>query len=98
MAAVDLPGELPEWMESLGQASVRSLSVTMLIDLFTLEQDDARASDIATDIEALTDHLLMSGECDGALTATQALHTRTVSVNGIGRDGCRQALDRLGES
>ena len=43
MAAVDLPPELPEWMESLGQASVRALSVTMLIDLFTLEQDRKRA-------------------------------------------------------
>src|SRR5882724_7280421 len=37
LSAVDLPGELGEWMESLGQANVRALSVTMLIDLFTLE-------------------------------------------------------------
>src|SRR6185295_3192098 len=41
MSAVDLPEELPEWLESLGQASVRVLSVQMLIDLFTLEQDAA---------------------------------------------------------
>jgi hypothetical protein len=98
MAVVDLPGELPEWMDSLGQASVRSLSVTMLIDLFTLEVDDARASDIATDMEALTEDLLMSGAYDDALTVTKALHSRAISVNGIGRDGCRLALDRLGES
>ena len=98
MAVVDLPGELPEWMDSLGQASVRSLSVTMLIDLFTIEVDDARASDIATDMEALTEDLLMSGAYDDALTVTKALHSRAISVNGIGRDGCRQALDRLGES
>ena len=98
MAVVDLPSDLPEWMDSLGQASVRSLSVTMLIDLFTLEQDDARASEIATDMEALTEDLLMSGAYDDALTVTNALHSRAVSVNGIGRDGCRLALDRLGES
>src|SRR5476649_1124241 len=50
MSAVDLPEELPEWMESLGQASVRGLSVTMLIDLFTIEQDPARAAEIAPDL------------------------------------------------
>ena len=37
MAAVDLPPELPEWMDSLGQESVRTLSVRMLIDLLTIE-------------------------------------------------------------
>ncbi len=70
----------------------------MLIDLFTIEVDDARASDIATRHEALTEDLLMSGAYDDALTVTKALHSRAISVNGIGRDGCRQALDRLGES
>ena len=46
MAGGDLPPELPEWMESLGQDNVRALSVTMLIDLFTIERDpDARRRD-----------------------------------------------------
>src|SRR5258708_39770199 len=53
MATVDLPDELPEWMDSLGQASVRVLSVTMLIDLFTLEQDLKRAAEMAPDMSAL---------------------------------------------
>jgi HEAT repeat protein len=49
-------------------------------------------------MEALTEDLLMSGAYDDALTVTKALHSRAISVNGIGRDGCRLALDRLGES
>jgi hypothetical protein len=41
MAAVDLPPEMPEWGR-LGQDNIRSLSVTLLIDLLTLEQDETR--------------------------------------------------------
>jgi len=98
MSAVDLPEELPEWMESLGQASVRGLSVTMLIDLFTIEQDPARAADMAPDMSALTEDLLMSGAYDDALTVTRALQTRAAAPKAMGRDACRQALDQLGES
>ena len=42
LAAVDLPPELDEWMETLGQSNVRTLSVTMLIDMLTLEREEAR--------------------------------------------------------
>ena len=98
MSAVDLPPELPEWLESLGQASVRVLSVAMLIDLFTLEQDVARADEMAADLSALAEDLLMSGAYDDALTVTRALRTRASTPKGIGRDASRQALDLLGES
>src|SRR5204863_7409133 len=36
MAATDLPPDLPEWIDSLGQENVRSLSVMLLIDLLTI--------------------------------------------------------------
>ena len=98
MSAVDLPEELGEWMESLGQSSVRVLSVTMLIDLFTLEDDVKRADEMATDLSALAEDLLMSGAYDDTLTVTRALRTRASTPKGLGRDACRQALDLLGES
>jgi hypothetical protein len=98
MSAVDLPPELPEWMESLGQASVRVLSVTMLIDLFTLEQDPARAAGMAPDMSALAEDLLMSGAYDDALTVTRALQARASAPKGIGKEACRYALDQLGQS
>ena len=48
MAVTDLPPELPGWLDTLGQDSVRSLSVTLLIDLLGLERGcDARRRDRA---------------------------------------------------
>ena len=98
MSAVDLPPDLPEWMESLGQASVRVLSVTMLIDLFNLEQDPERAQEMAPDMSALAEDLLMSGSYDDALTVTRAMRARAATPKAIGREACRHALDQLGES
>jgi hypothetical protein len=98
MAAADLPPELPEWMETLGQDSVRALSVTLLIDLLALERDAQRAASIADDMEALAEDLLMSGAYDDARTVTAALAARGRAASALGRDACRQALDRLGES
>ena len=99
MAAVDLPPELPEWMETPrpGRTSA-SLSVTLLIDLLTIEQDAARAGEIADDMEALAEDLLMSGAYDDAAGGDQRARRRARRADGIGRDACRQALDRLGES
>lgn len=98
MSAIDLPPELPEWMESLGQASVRVLSVAMLIDLFALEHDPVRAAEMAPDLSALVEDLLMSGAYDDALTVARAVRARAVSPKGLGKEACRHALDQLGES
>jgi HEAT repeat protein len=98
MAAVDLPPELPAWMETLGQESVRTLSVTLLIDLLTLERDPQRAAAIADDMVALAEDLLMSGAYDDARTVTSALAARGGARSALGHEACRRALDRLGES
>ncbi len=98
MASVDLPEELSEWMDSLGQQNVRTLSVRMLIDLLTIEVDAAHAGDIAQDMEALAEDLLMAGAYSDTRTVTEALADRAGSKAGIGCDACRHALDRLGES
>jgi hypothetical protein len=98
MAVMDLPPELSAWMDSLGQESVRTLSVTLLVDLMTIETDAARATEIAQDLEALGEDLLMSGSYDDAAAVTRALSARAVVPGALGRDACRQALDRLGES
>ncbi|MBI4486235.1 MAG: HEAT repeat domain-containing protein [Acidobacteria bacterium] len=97
MAVVDLPPDLPDWMESLGQANVRKLSVTMLIDLLTIERDPKRAGEIAEDMVALSEDLLMSGAYDDAKAVIGALAARAASKE-VGRDEARHALDRLGES
>jgi HEAT repeat protein len=98
MAATDLPPDLPEWIDSLGQENVRSLSVMLLIDLLTIEQDAARAAEISHDMAALAEDLLLSGAYEDARVVTLALGNRAEKPSAIGREACRQALDRLGES
>ena len=99
MAVVDLPPEIADWMRTLGQENVRSLSVILLIDLLTIERDADRAGEIAHDMEALAEDLLMSGSYEDARAVTRAMADRAAAPpDAIGRDACRQALDHLGES
>jgi HEAT repeat protein len=98
MATVELPPELPEWMTSLGQESVRGLSVQLLVDLMTIETDARRAGEIAEDMAALAEDLLMAGAYDDTKSVVTALTVRASTPAAIGRDACRQALDRLGDS
>jgi HEAT repeat protein len=98
MAAGELPADLTEWLVSLGQDNIRTLSVTMLIDLFGLERDSARAAEIATDMEALAEDLLLSGAYEDTLRVSRSLAERARKPGSMGRDASLQALDRLGES
>jgi hypothetical protein len=98
MAAAELPTELQEWMASLGQDNVRALSVQMLIDMLAIETEPKRAGEIAHDMEALAEDLLMAGAYRDAGAVITALSARRNAPNAIGRDACRQALDRLGAS
>ncbi|MCC7416862.1 MAG: HEAT repeat domain-containing protein [Acidobacteria bacterium] len=97
MALADLPPELPVWLDTLGQASIRKLSVQLLIDLLAIERDAARAGQLADDMVALCEDLLMAGAYDDARTVVEALAAHAAARN-IGRDAARQALDQLGES
>ena len=98
LAAMELPSELQEWMLTLGQENVRALSVQLLIDLFAIERDEARTAGIADDMEALAEDLLMAGAYGDAKTVTRTLALRAAQPKTAGRDACRRALDRLGES
>jgi hypothetical protein len=77
---------------------VRTLSVALLIDLLTIERDAARAADIARDMQALAEDLLMSGAYADATSMATALSTRAAVAGAIGRDACRLALHDLAES
>jgi len=97
LAAAEIPPELTEMVGTLDQDNVRSLSVMLLIDLLTIETEAPRAEEIAHDMAALAEDLLLSGAYADARVVTDALGTRATSSK-IGRDACRLALDRLGES
>jgi hypothetical protein len=98
MAHADLPPELPMWLDTLGEQNVRALSVTLLVDLLNLETDADRAAEIAGDLAALAENLLMSGAYNDALVVTTTLADRGSRAAAIGRDACRRALNELGES
>ena len=60
--ASDVPADLVEMLETLGQDNVRRLSVRLLIDLLTLEKDPARGPELARDVAALSEDLLLAGD------------------------------------
>ena len=96
LAAHDLPPELPEWVESLGQDNVRSLSVALIADLLRLEEHADRAADIARDMIVLAEDLCMAGAFDEALVVIGEL--RLAADGTVAPAAARAALSAIGES
>ena len=89
--AAETPAEWDEWMDSLGEESVRTLSALLLVDLLKLETDPAAMAALAGDLGALAEDLLMAGDFANAATIVKALQAR-------GGNDCRKALDEVGAS
>jgi hypothetical protein len=100
MAARDLPPELPEWLETLGQDHVRRLSVTLLIDLLHLEGNTAEGAEVARDLGALGEDLMLAGEYAEAADVARALAdaARQSTGTGVRAEAARRALDELAGS
>jgi HEAT repeat protein len=86
---------LRDLVQTLAQDNVRRLSIVLLIDLLTLERDGARAADIARDLSALCEDLLLAGDYDGAVMVTKALAGLAADPKSIAASGCTVALDAL---
>ncbi|MEX2273223.1 MAG: HEAT repeat domain-containing protein [Vicinamibacterales bacterium] len=91
MATSEAPEEWHEWMDSLGEESVRTLSALLLVDLLKIETDPDKMGALASDLGALAEDLLMSGDFSNAATVVDALRGR-------GGEACRTALDAVGGS
>lgn len=89
--ASDVPEEWHAWMASLGEDSVRTLSALLLVDLLALETDPAALQALTSDLAALAEDLLMSGDFANASIIASALSTR-------GGEAARKALDEIGAS
>ncbi len=98
MAASDLPEEMRALVDTLGQDSVRRLSVILLIDLLTLERDAARAPELARDVAALCEDLLLAGDYESAVMVTRALAEQAANPKAVTHQGCRLALDGLAQT
>ncbi|MGE3401045.1 MAG: HEAT repeat domain-containing protein [Vicinamibacterales bacterium] len=96
LAAHDLPAELPEWVETLGQDNVRRLSVALIADLLRLEEQAERAAEITRDIAVLAEDLFMAGAFDDALVVLGEL--RLATEGAVAAAPARAALSAIGES
>jgi len=93
--AAEVPPELAELVDTLGQDNVRRLSVPLLIDLLKLERDRARAPEIASDVAALAEDLLLAGDYESVLSVVTVLHEQAADSRAVASQGSRVALDGL---
>ena len=91
--ASDVPADLVELLDTLGQDNVRRLSVRLLIDLLTLEKDPARAPEIARDVAALSEDLLLAGDYESTLAVVTALQAQAADTTAVASQASRVALD-----
>ena len=98
IAARDLPPELGDWIKTIDHDSVRSLSVTMMIDLLRLEPDPECGEILVGDLEMLAEDLLLSGDFENAARVTTALAQSAASDSSITQAASRDALEGLAHS
>lgn len=96
LAGRDLPPELPEWIESLGQDNVRTLSVQLISDLLRIEENADRAADILQDMAALVDDLFMAGDFANAAVVVREM--RAATSQKVAPEAARTALITVAES
>lgn len=96
LASRDLPPELPEWMETLGQDNVRALSVMLITDLLRLEENPERAADIMRDMTALVEDLFLAGDFPNAVLVLREL--RQAGERRASAAAARAALASVGDS
>ena len=95
MAAQAIPDDLAGLVDTLGQDNVRRLSVTLLIDLLKLESDPAKAPELAHDVAALAEDLLLAGDYESAVAVVAALAEHASTPAAVASQGSRVALDAL---
>ena len=93
--ADDVAPELASLLHTLAQDNVRRLSVTLLLDLLRLERDPQRAPEVARDVGALAEDLLLSGDYESALAVTTALAEQAANPKSITHEGSRETLDAV---
>jgi HEAT repeat protein len=96
LAARDLPPELPEWIETLEQDNVRTLSVMLITDLLRLEEAGTRAAELTRDMAGLADDLFLAGDFGNALLVLQEL--QRAGAGKVAAPAARAALTSVADS
>ena len=98
LAARGLPPEMDEWLETLGGDSVRRLSGQLLIDLLRNETVPGRMAEIARDMGAFVEELLLAGAYGECVPVIEELAAAIARKPAIAPDACRKAIDTVGGS
>ena len=98
LARRGLPPEMDEWLETLGHESVRRLSGQLLMDLLANETSAERAGDIARDMGAFVEDLLLAGAYGEGVPVVQALAAAAGAPQAVAGPACAAARDALGQS
>lgn len=85
-------------MDTLGEDNIRSLSVLLITDLLGLEEDGTRAAEIAKDLAALAEDLLLAGAFEDARLVIRSLKQASESPTAVAPAACRAAITSLGGS
>lgn len=93
--AAEVGDEFAGLIGTLGQDNVRKLSAILLVDLLALERDKARAGEVARDVAALGEDLLLAGDYESARTVAQALARHAADARSIASEGSRVAIEAL---
>jgi hypothetical protein len=81
----DPPERISRWLGTVATTALRSLDVTLLLDLLSIERDDERWRKLLPPVLALLDDLLLVGDFN---TASQLV---AVLADEASRDGARRA-------
>jgi len=98
LAARGLPPELDEWLATLGAESVRRLSGQLLIDLLRNETVPGRMTEIARDMGAFVEELLLAGAYGECTPVVDELAAAVARKPAVAPDACRKAIDTIGVS
>jgi HEAT repeat protein len=93
MAAGDLPPDLVALIDTLSSGNVRRLSITLLVDLLSIEADSGMARELARDAVAMAEELLTGRDYESALQVVTSLAGLASAGSAAAAAGSRSALD-----
>ncbi len=93
LAGRGLPPEMDEWLATLGHESVRRLSGQLLMDLLKNEAAEERVGEIARDMGAFVEDLMLAGAFGEGVPVIEALEAGTRRTPAVANDACRKAID-----
>ncbi len=77
----DPPERVTGWLTTVSTTAVRSLDISLLLDLLRIEHNDARWGDLMTPVVHTLEDLLLVGDFDAALSLIDVI-ARSASGNG----------------